>query len=87
MTFVIKLPLGIPLHIHPVRHQRVQCDDLTLAVSDNLRISVALETPQHLFDKNVMGIQFSGVTGQWNVKGKNADYGNALVHIPSALWN
>ena len=39
------------------------------------------ETPQHLFDKNVMGIQFSGVTGQWNVKGKNADYGNALVNM------
>ena len=39
------------------------------------------ETPQHLFDKNVMGIQFSDVTGQWNVKGKNADYGNALVNM------
>ncbi|MEY8519288.1 DEAD/DEAH box helicase family protein, partial [Lachnospiraceae bacterium 29-84] len=39
------------------------------------------ETPKHLFDKNVMGIQFSGVTGQWNVKGKNADYGNALVNM------
>ena len=39
------------------------------------------ETPQHLFDKKVMGIQFSDVTGQWNVKGKNADYGNALVNM------
>ena len=39
------------------------------------------ETPQHLFDKNIMGIQFSGVTGQWNVKGKNADYGNSLVNM------
>ena len=39
------------------------------------------ETPQHLFDKNVMGIQFSDVTGQWNVKGKNADYGNTLVNM------
>lgn len=39
------------------------------------------ETPQHLFDKNVMGIQFSGVTGQWNVKGKNADFGNTLVNM------
>ena len=39
------------------------------------------ETPQHLFDKKVMGIQFSGVTGQWNVKGKNADNGNALVNM------
>ncbi len=39
------------------------------------------ETPQHLFDRNVMGIQFSDVTGQWNVKGKNADVGNALVNM------
>ncbi len=38
------------------------------------------ETPQHLLNRNVMGIQFSGVTGQWNVKGKNADYGNSLEH-------
>ena len=28
-----------------------------------------------------MGIQFSDVTGQWNVKGKNADVGNALVNM------
>ena len=39
------------------------------------------ETPQHLFDRKVMGIQFSDVTGQWNVKGKNADYGNSLVNM------
>jgi len=39
------------------------------------------ETPQHLFDKNVVGIQFSDVTGQWNVKGKNEDYGNSLVNM------
>ena len=39
------------------------------------------ETPQHLFDRNIMGVQFSDVTGQWNVKGKNADYGNALVNM------
>ncbi len=39
------------------------------------------ETPQHLFDRNVMGIRFSDVTGQWNVKGKNADVGNALVNM------
>ena len=39
------------------------------------------ETPQHLLDRNVMGIQFSDVTGQWNVKGKNADYGNSLVNM------
>lgn len=26
-------------------------------------------------------IQYSDVTGQWNVKGKNADFGNALVNM------
>ncbi|RKJ18713.1 DUF3849 domain-containing protein [bacterium D16-50] len=39
------------------------------------------ETPPHLFERNVVGIQFSGVTGQWNVKGKNADNGNSLVNM------
>ncbi len=39
------------------------------------------ETPQHLLDRNVMSVQYSDVTGQWNVKGKNADYGNALVNV------
>ena len=31
------------------------------------------ETPQHLLDRNVVGVQYSDVTGQWNVKGKNAE--------------
>ena len=39
------------------------------------------ETPQHLLDRNVMKVQFSDVTGEWNVKGKNADYGNSLVNM------
>jgi len=39
------------------------------------------ETPQHLLDRNVMGVQYSDVTGQWNIKGKNADYGNSLVNM------
>lgn len=39
------------------------------------------ETPGYLFDRKLMGIQYSGVTGQWNVKGKNADRGNALVNM------
>ena len=37
------------------------------------------ETPEYLFDRNLMGVQYSDVTGQWNVKGKNADRGNSLV--------
>jgi len=39
------------------------------------------ETPKHLFNRDIVGVQFSPVTGQWNVKGKNADYGNALVNM------
>ncbi|WP_278336285.1 DUF3849 domain-containing protein [Enterocloster clostridioformis] len=37
------------------------------------------ETPDYLFDRDIVGIRYSEVTGQWNVKGKNADRGNALV--------
>ncbi|WP_437126218.1 YodL domain-containing protein [Lacrimispora amygdalina] len=39
------------------------------------------QTPGYLFNRNVMGIQYSDVTGLWNVKGKNADYGNTLVNM------
>ncbi len=39
------------------------------------------ETPEHLFRRDVMGVQFSNVTGEWNVKGKSADYGNSLVNM------
>ena len=39
------------------------------------------ETPEHLLDRDVIKIQYSDVTGQWNVKGKNADYGNSLVNM------
>ncbi len=39
------------------------------------------ETPEYLFNRNVMGVQYSDVTGQWNVKGKNADHGNTLANI------
>ncbi len=38
-------------------------------------------TPQRLFDKNIMGVRFSNVTGEWSVKGKNADCGNSLVSM------
>ena len=39
------------------------------------------ETPDYLFDRNLVGVQYSDVTGQWNLKGKNADHGNALVNM------
>lgn len=39
------------------------------------------ETPEYLLNRDVIKIQYSDVTGQWNVKGKNADFGNALVNM------
>ena len=39
------------------------------------------ETPEYLFSRNAIGVQYSDVTGQWNIKGKNADYGNTLVNM------
>lgn len=39
------------------------------------------ETPDYLFDRNLVGVQYSDVTGQWNVKGKNTDRGNSLVNM------
>ena len=39
------------------------------------------ETPDYLFDRNFVWVQYSDVTGQWNVKGKNADCGNSLVNM------
>ncbi len=38
-------------------------------------------TPEYLLRRDVMGIQYSDVTGQWNVKGKSADYNNTLVNM------
>ena len=32
------------------------------------------QTPEHLFRRDTIGVQFSGVTGEWNIKGKNADF-------------
>ena len=39
------------------------------------------ETPEHYFDRNVISVQYSDISGQWNIKGKNADYGNTLVNM------
>ena len=39
------------------------------------------QTPDYLFSRNVVGVQYSDVTGQWNIKGKNADHGNTLVNM------
>ena len=39
------------------------------------------ETPDYLFNRNLVGVQYSDITGQWNIKGKNADHGNTLVNM------
>ncbi|MCI8409125.1 MAG: DUF3849 domain-containing protein [Lachnospiraceae bacterium] len=39
------------------------------------------ETPKYLFDRNTISVQYSDITGQWNIKGKNADHGNALANM------
>ena len=40
-VFVIKLSLAVAIHCHPVRHQRIEGNNLALAVPDNLGIGVA----------------------------------------------
>lgn len=39
------------------------------------------ETPEYLFNRNTISVQYSDITGQWNIKGKNADHGNALANM------
>ena len=38
------------------------------------------QTPEYLFERDVVGVQFTNITGEWNVKSKNADYGNPIVN-------
>ena len=38
------------------------------------------ETPEQLFQRKTVAVLFSDVTGEWRVKGKNADYGNSLTN-------
>jgi len=37
---VAYMPLGVPVHLHAVGHERVQRQDLTTPVADDLRIAV-----------------------------------------------
>lgn len=39
------------------------------------------QTPDYLLRRDTVGVQYSEVTGQWNIKGKNADYGNTLTSM------
>nr|MCR5777320.1 DEAD/DEAH box helicase family protein [Lachnospiraceae bacterium] len=38
------------------------------------------QTPEYMLRRDAMAVRYSDVTGQWNVKGKNADVGNTLVY-------
>lgn len=37
------------------------------------------ETPERKMEQGIIGVQYSDVTGQWNIKGKSADLGNPLI--------
>lgn len=39
------------------------------------------ETPQGKLKNNIIGVQYSDVTGQWNIKGKNTDFGNVMIEM------
>ncbi|MDD3142416.1 MAG: DEAD/DEAH box helicase family protein, partial [Lachnospiraceae bacterium] len=39
------------------------------------------QTPDYLLRRDTVGVQYSEVTGQWNIKGKNTDYGNTLTSM------
>jgi len=43
LVAVVKLALLVPVHHHFVGHEGVECDDLALAVADDLGVGIALE--------------------------------------------
>ncbi|MDE7249382.1 MAG: DEAD/DEAH box helicase family protein, partial [Lachnospiraceae bacterium] len=44
-------------------------------------IKDVFETPPHLLNRDIIGVCYSKMTDQWNVKGKNTDRGNSLVNM------
>lgn len=44
-------------------------------------MSDTFETPAHLLNRDIIGVRFSNITGEWNIQGKNADWGNSLVNM------
>ena len=40
-VFVIEPSMLITVHLHPIRHQRIQSHNFTLAVSDDLTVGIA----------------------------------------------
>lgn len=43
-------------------------------------IEETFETPERLFERGIMDVKYSPISGQWNVEGKNADNGNVLAY-------
>lgn len=39
------------------------------------------ETPENKLNNHIIGTQYSGVNGQWNIKGKSADSGNPITEM------
>ncbi|MEG0154917.1 MAG: DEAD/DEAH box helicase family protein [Lachnospiraceae bacterium] len=39
------------------------------------------ETPEYKLNNNIIGTQYSNINGQWNIKGKSADFGNPLTDM------
>lgn len=39
------------------------------------------ETPGHLLEDEIIGVQYSNVNGVWNIRGKSADRGNILTYM------
>ena len=44
-------------------------------------MSDTFETPAHLLNRDIIEVRFSNITGEWNIQGKNADWGNSLVNV------
>ncbi|MCR5778228.1 MAG: DEAD/DEAH box helicase family protein, partial [Lachnospiraceae bacterium] len=39
------------------------------------------QTPERYLRKDIISVRLSNITGSWNIKGKNADYGNTIVDM------
>ena len=43
LILIVEVSVLIPIHGHAVRHQRIEPDDLTFTVANNLRIGIAIQ--------------------------------------------
>jgi len=47
---------------------------------DDFMVEV-FKTPNYLLKRDIVRTQYSNITGQWNIQGKNADRGNVLTYM------